>query len=360
MDDQLERARGITLQGRVSYEDCVQGIATVGSNLYVMSPNVDLIPGNIHGNGLTIINGYGTPYHFPHTMTLFQPSQDQWNGPNLEAKKFKDGKTNFMKWYEKHDRRTVVELAETYGSNVTTLKCLGLGSYEMVLGTYSPTDLVLGKTGNEKWVGLNATTFRRIRQKDAQLGEYSDGKYRIDNKNGDVGLMFNMYDTFITGQDRILKMAVPKDKDFNRLKLEFEWEVRRESGLRGDFEAVVLCNENEVFWYSPGDSESSDDHGPYSLEIDDAAVEDHEITLVVRIHHQVDFGKRDTEKAYQETLKRSGVLLKNIRIVNGVYDLTTNLTFGTYVNEPGITDKQRDERMNEFWAVSQYRKDLAY
>ena len=360
VDDQLERSRGITLQGKVSYEDCVQGVATVGSNLYVMSPNVDLIPGNIHGNGLTIINGYGTPYHFPHTMTLFQPSQDQWDGPNLEKEKFQSGMTNFMEWYKKHNRRTVVKMNDLYGSNVTTLKCLGLGSYEMVLGTYAPTNLVLGDNGG-KWVGLNSLTFRRIRQKDVKLGEYSDGKYRIDNGvSGDVGLMFNMYNNFISGQDRIVNIAVPKDMDFNRLKLEFEWEVLKDSGLLGDFEAVVLCNEDEVFWFSPGDTESSAQHDHYSRDIEDTAVEEHEITLVVRIHYQVDFGKRESEKAYREMLKKSGVLLKNIRIVNGVSEDADNLTFGTYVNEPGITEEQHEERANEFWAVSQYRKDLAY
>ena len=74
IDDKLERSRGITLQGRVSAEDSLQGVAQVGNNLYMMSPNIDI--GNerlthIYGNGLTIVNGFDLPYHFPHSMTLF-------------------------------------------------------------------------------------------------------------------------------------------------------------------------------------------------------------------------------------------------------------------------------------------------
>ena len=44
-----------------------------------------------------------------------------------------------------------------------------------------------------------------------------------DNVFGDVGLMFNMYDTFMSGKDRILKMHVPVDKEFDQLKFKMEW-----------------------------------------------------------------------------------------------------------------------------------------
>ena len=66
-----------------------------------------------------------------------------------------------------------------------------------------------------------------------------------------------MYDTFINGNDRILKMDVPIDNDSNRMVLRFGWEVRKDSGLSGDFEASVYVNENEVFTYNPDDSYSS-------------------------------------------------------------------------------------------------------
>lgn len=46
-----------------------------------MSPNIDIgldMP-RIHGNGLTIVNAYlDKPYHFPHSMTLFQPGQENY------------------------------------------------------------------------------------------------------------------------------------------------------------------------------------------------------------------------------------------------------------------------------------------
>lgn len=76
----------------------------------------------------------------------------------------------------------------------------------------------------------------------------------------------------------------------------------------------------------------------------------------------MDFGKRNTEKDYREMLKRSGIMLRGIRIETGVSQTDTkeHLTFGSYVNEPGISQKEHDERYEKFWIVSQYRKDLAY
>ena len=90
--------------------------------------------GCVFGNGLTIVNGYDIPYHFPHSMTLFQPSQNEYESSNVER---------FVNWFEKHNRKTLVSLNETYGTNISELKVLGAGSYELELATYSPTDLVL-------------------------------------------------------------------------------------------------------------------------------------------------------------------------------------------------------------------------
>ena len=365
IDDTLERSRGITLQGKVSYEDCLQGVTQVGNNLYMMSPNIDI--GNasmthIHGNGLTIVNGFDFPYHFPHSMTLFQPSQDQYDGQNLE-KDENGGTTNFIDWYKKHNRRTIVSMKELYGGNVTDIKCLGPGSYELDLATYSPTDIVVvDPYGEQTWWKLNSETFRKIRSGEDLVNNYIDRKYVFDNcqeesetgKMSTVGILFNMYDTFITGNDRILKMKVPKDKDFNKLFLKFEWKVLHE--VPGKMEAVVVVNENNVFEYVTGDSDS----GSFSFPIQEAAVEDHGIEIVVRIHYDVDFGKRNTEHEYREKLKRSGVLLNNLRIENGVYAPLDKLTFGSYVNEDGITDEERERRYNEFWKVSQYKKDMTY
>ena len=66
---------------------------------------------------------------------------------------------------------------------------------------------------------------------------------------------------------------------------------------------------------------------------------EHDILLTVRIHYNVDFGKRDTEKEDAEGLKKAGVVLKNIRLENGVSDDIVQLTFGSYVNEDGIDEK---------------------
>ena len=220
-----------------------------------MSPNMEI--GDVreivhlHGNGLTIVNGYDFPYHFPHSMTLFQPSQDQYDGQNLA--KDSEGKTNFIKWFEMHSRRTIVSMIDTYGGNVSNLKCLGPGSYEIELSTYSPTGIVVSDSnGDETLWNLDSEQYRSIRGGDDLVNRYEGGKYVFDNGqnaiNGEfpsVGFMFNMYDTFITGMERTLRMTVPKDKDFNKLVLKFGWEVR--DRLQGKMQAIVRVNENVAF-----------------------------------------------------------------------------------------------------------------
>ena len=77
-------------------------------------------------------------------MTLFQPGRDQYNGSNLwKEDPENDGITDFITWYETHSRKTRISVNETYGSNVSSLKCFGLGSYALDLATYSPTDIIL-------------------------------------------------------------------------------------------------------------------------------------------------------------------------------------------------------------------------
>ena len=158
-------------------------------------------------------------------MTLFQPSQEHYAESTVKE---------FIEWYERHNRKTRITFNETYGGNVSTMKFLGPGSYEIELGTYCPTDIVV----DGKYTRLTTDTFRNIRAKKDKENFYLDGVYVMNNQDkGEVGLMFNLYDTFITGNDRILKLIVPKDKDFNKLKLMFEIEFAREPGLLGDMEA---------------------------------------------------------------------------------------------------------------------------
>ena len=351
IDETLERSRNVTLQGKVSYEQCLRGVARVGGNLYVMSPTVNIegdVDDQIHGNGLTIVNGIDKPYHFPHSMTLFQPSQEMYRLPNLSAGE--DGYTNFVRWYETHDRKTIVQVKDTYGGNTSEMTILGPGSYEMELATYCPTNIVVG----DKWTNLDSQTLRQMRSEGTN---YKSGHYIFDNgQDGDVGLMFNLYDTFITGNDRVLRIVVPQDKDYNRLFLKFEVELIRDPQLFGDMEAVVMVNEDVEF----EDDKATIEPVPITRELTDMSLGDTTITLTVRIHHQVDFGRRNAEDSYRQMLKRSGILLRNIRVENQVSAPLNHLTFGSYVNEVGITESQRSMRYREFWLVQQYKKDMVY
>ena len=175
-----------------------------------------------------------------------------------------------------------------------------------------------------------------------------------------VGLMFNMYDTFISGNDRILKMHVPVDKDFNKLYLDFECEANLEHGLLGKMEAVVYVNEDLLMQEILEDGKKLTASVPCHYLLRNTAVDDHDILITVRIHYQVDFGKRNSAKEYREKLKKSGITINNIRIDNGVTEQMNQLTFGSYVNEYGITEDERERRLDLFWRVSQYKRNVSY
>ena len=368
IDDSLERAKAITLQGNVSYRDCLRDVQFIGGNIYVMSPSIDIdgdIP-QIHGNGLTIVNGVDRPYYFPHSMTLFQTSVDSL----FDLKSKEDGEYHdkgdyivevvqeFKDWYRKHNRKTVVSLdEETYGGNVSRLKCLDNGSYEISLATYSPTDIV---DGQGQWHHLGEDTFLDMRA--AEDGSYVDGSYVFDNqKAGGVGFMFNLFDTFITGKDRILRIDIPVDKEFNKLMVKFDCKVLNE--MYGPIEAVVEVNETPKFHYDSTANEDdplSGESGSVEFTVHDTTVGENHVSIAVRIHHEVDFGKRNTEQDYRAKLMRSGVLLSNIRVENGYVETNGNLTFGSYLNEPGITEDEHERRYGQFWVVSQFNRDIMY
>lgn len=140
--------------------------------------------------------------------------------------------TPFMEWYRQNNHKTRIKLNPTYGTNITTIASLGPSSYDMELPTYSPNYLIFmnGSTLSSKdvWMGLNSTTFRNIRAGKQYLDTYENGKYIIDNERvtkdfPNVGLLMNLYDTFITEHDRVIRIRVEKDPDYNRFVLSFDW-----------------------------------------------------------------------------------------------------------------------------------------
>ena len=180
MDGVLERARDITLQGKVSHETCLQGVAQVGNNMYVMSPNVDLGGSEeptIYGNGTTIVNSHlKRPWQFPQSMTLFQPSQGRHDDGTAQ---------DFVDWCNCHNRKTIVALDDTYGGNVSRMTVHGVGSYEIALGTYSPTDIVLyGRdihgVSNETDIPLTTDTYRAVRNGELENHFYQTRTVYVD------------------------------------------------------------------------------------------------------------------------------------------------------------------------------------
>ena len=394
IDGKMESSRQMTLQGKVTSEKCLSGIACVGGNLYVMSPLVEgkTPQGNLLSNGMPVVNSFlDRPYSFPHTLTLFQPSRKRYEDPNLEMDKYEDGKTPFINWYNTYNRKTVVSLDSRYGGNISKMTCNGAGSYEIELATYSPTDLVLDGKPPEK-IPLNSDTFRVIRADKDPHHKYLDfhdedgnvsKKYVFDNTLADesgfakVGFKFNLYDNFISGEERTVRLSIPRDRDFNKLFLRFECKVEHGELLLNDCEYIVFVGDEEKFRWRKDDGEVEtfkdgkkllDEDGkpldvrdmPIDIPILDTVLEPHECDIKVIIHYAIDFTRRNNEKDYQDSLKESGLTLMDIHIDNDVIDTKRQLTFADYVNEVGITDEERESRLFQFWQVSQYKKDIPY
>ena len=219
---------------------------------------------------------------------------------------------------------------------------------------------------------MDSDEFRKIRAEGDKDNKYEafvdeDGnksyKYVFDNSIADgqdgefakVGFKFNLYDNFITGEERILHVVVPKDTDFNKLHLKFTCEVEHMEMLLGDREYIVFIDDEEVF-RSSKDGLTKD----IDKEIKEAVLEKHEFDVRVIVHYQVDFSRRNNEKDYQGLLKQSGITLMDVRIDNDVMETKRQLTFADYVNETGVSDEERERRIWQFWQVSQYRKDIPY
>jgi hypothetical protein len=150
---------------------------------------------------------------------------------------------------------------------------------------------------------------------------------------------------------------VPKDKDFNQLHLRFECDVHHDKkNLLGEYEYIVFVDDYEAYRFG---SENKPDEQPnpnVDIPIRDAVLESHSFDIKVIVHYQVDFSRRNTEKEYQDLLKKTGISLKDIRIDNDIVETKRQLTFSDYVNEVGISKDEHDERYAQFWQVSQYKK----
>ena len=169
----------------------------------------------------------------------------------------------FQEWYNNHNHKTVVKTSDDYGSSVSRLKYLGTNSYELELGTYSPTNIVsFSKDGKQvEYQDLNESNFRNIRRNSSSTSNsfsLSEGQYAIGSSiTGDdisVGFLFNLYDNFITGSDRILTIDVPPNSSSTKLKFECEWCPFVGDGLSLPSDMIVqvevnednICKEDEI------------------------------------------------------------------------------------------------------------------
>ena len=210
---------------------------------------------------------------------------------------------------------------------------------------------------------MDADKFREIRAETDQKNKYAEfisyggngeeirtKKYVFDNGVGTlVGFDFNLYDNFISGNERILRLTVPKDKDFNQLHLRFHCRMHHQKELLGDYEYIVFVGDYEAYRFR---SDMKDDEKPnpdIDISIRDAVLESHSFDIKVIAHYQVDFSRRNNEKGYQDLLKNSGITLMDMRIDNDVVETKRQLTFADYVNEVGISEDERDRRYEEFW-----------
>lgn len=240
----------------------------------------------------------------------------------------------------------------------------------MELGTYRPDALVFfpedgsldseSKVDLDSSIGLDSETFSEIRQGTSEKGRYgkteSNGhQYVLNNKDGmKVGFMFSLHGSFVSGQERVLKIRIPQDKDSNSLTFTMSCQMMNDN-LVGSLEGQVYVNGQLEF--------DSSDQGtwknPKRIQLLDSSLHDNEVVVSVVIRHDLDYNRRDTDNGYAQQLRGSGIVLKDIWIDNGSPQME-NLTFGSYVNEDGISSEERDLRLLEFWDVSRFQRNFPH
>lgn len=76
---------------------------------------------------------------------------------------------------------------------------------------------------------------------------------------------------------------------------------------------------------------------PFKYSISNTAKEAHTISISILVHFDVDFARRNSEVEYADLLRESGVIVSDVCMENGVVEELPHLTFGSYVNEAGIS-----------------------
>ena len=143
--------------------------------------------------------------------------------------------------------------------------------------------------------------------------------------------MFNLYDSFVSGNERVLKIRLPRSKDSNQLTLKFNCHMINDN-LIGKCQGLVYVNNRLKF-----DSDDLSKHeNPIELRLQDASITDNEVVISIVINHEIDYNRRNSDHDYRSHLIHSGIVLNDILVDDGNVQ-QNNLTFGSYVNEDGIT-----------------------
>lgn len=159
--------------------------------------------------------------------------------------------------------------------------------------------------------------------------------------------MFNLYDNYISGSERIIKVQVPKSKDYNDLKFKFKCE-------KVGFDSLDV--QPDVF--ITVDDEPIDDNECYTKILTDTAIRETTVKISIQIDYNVDFNRRNIDEDYRNTLRNAGIKISDITI--GDDDDDSGLTFGDYVNEQGISESEHQSRYEQFWKVCQYKENISY
>ena len=89
----------------------------------------------------------------------------------------------------------------------------------MTLATRGPSGII---RPNGEIVELNSDSLRDIRAGE-KSDTYHDGRYIIDCSAGNTGsspsLFFNLYDSFISGEKKVVRILVPRNPDYNRVSV---------------------------------------------------------------------------------------------------------------------------------------------
>lgn len=380
LDSQLEGLGTMDLQGNCSsYVDCVAGLAQANGQLYELGQATDVGVGVPYGSAYVLqqitpqtqgMDIFSVWPQFSSTITTYQAAGSRMSATTDQG---------FLDWADRRNRCLLAKRQFELNGNRSRLSTIcPRDSYELELAQFGPNSVLCvdvdqnGDPAEVAWeVDLTYRGLNRIKR-----GLQADGHStlldsewvairlpkRADDPKGEsmgywawmrqrsphFGFRFDLDENYLSGQDRILEIEIPPWAKVGD-RFQFHHCSLVEDKCLGQMEWAIDIGESNLGSWTGGQAYSREE-----LTLDEETLQAGTISLAVRIHFAVDFKKKSLDPEYRKILQGSGVVIWNPTFRRAEERDTDTFqpfeaSWGMYVNEAGITEEEREARMNSYF-----------